>query len=306
MIWALLGLLPILILSMSFGGQLLDWLTVPAHRQLRAAGQPDELLATGPLEVIGSYLRVGFAATIMLGLPWVIWQAWLFVAPGLYENEKRFARLLIPMSAVLSVLGIAFLYFVMLPAMLLVLIRFGADLSKPEAATAPLPPGVVLPQGPPALDADPHAPAPGSTWFNRGLNQFRYALPKEGGGTSIIGWAAGPLTGIRQQYRISEYTGLVFFMGIAFALGFQTPVVVLLAGWLRIVDRALLARNRKYALFICAVAAAVLTPSPDPFSMMVLAVPLYLLYELGLVLLRVLPADRVAGAPVEPADAGDA
>lgn len=318
LIWALVGLAPIFLLAMVFGRELLELLIAPVQAQLRAAGQPESLQATGPLETIGAWLRVGFAATIMVGLPWVVWQFWLFVAPGLHEHEKRFARIVMPMSAVLTVLGIAFLYFVMLPAMLLFLIRFGAELSRPEVETAPVPPAMVLPPGPPWLDADPVDPPPGSTWINRKLHQQRFAVPKldaEGGVVGvegIVGMSLTPASGIQQQYRISEYTSLVFFMGIAFAIGFQTPVVVLLAGWVGLVDRAFLAKNRKYAVFVCAVAAAVLTPSPDPFSMMVLAVPLYVLYEFGLVLLRVMPARRVAGGPAtagaarkEPPDAGD-
>ncbi|MFM9995844.1 MAG: twin-arginine translocase subunit TatC [Phycisphaerales bacterium] len=318
LIWALVGLAPIFLLSMVFGRELLELLIAPVQEQLRAAGQPDKLQVTGPLESIGAWLRVGFAATIMVGLPWVVWQFWLFVAPGLHEHEKRFARIVMPMSAALTVLGIAFLYFVMLPAMLLFLIQFGAELSRPEVRTEPPPPGLVLPPGPPALDADPPNPDAGTWWYNRELHQFRYAIPKfdadgkPAGVEGIVGITALPETGIQQQYRISEYTSLVFFMGIAFAIGFQTPVVVLLAGWVGLVDRAFLAKNRKYAVFVCAVAAAVLTPSPDPFSMMVLAVPLYVLYEFGLVLLRVMPARRVAGGPAtasaarkEPPDAGD-
>lgn len=311
LILALVGIAPIFVLAMYFGGLLLGLLLDPARAQLRAAGQPATLQVTGPLETIGAYLRVALVVTIMLGLPWVIWQAWLFVSPGLYEHEKRFARLLIPMSALLSLLGIAFLYFVMLPAMLLFLIRFGAGVGQPEVATAPVPAGIVLPQGLPALDADPVDPAPRSVWYNLALHEFRYAVPSADGTTTaeIRGTAMSRTAGIAQQYRVSEYTSLVLFMGLAFALGFQTPVVVLLAGWVGLVDRAFLAKNRKYALFICAVAAAVLTPSPDPFSMLALAVPLYLLYELGMLLLKVLPASRVArglnGPTREPPSAGD-
>lgn len=309
LIWALVGIIPIFVLTLSFGGWLLEFLIAPAQAQLRAAGQPDKFQSTGPLEVLGAYFRIATVVTISIGLPWVIYQAWLFVSPGLYRHEKRFAKFLIPFSFVLSIAGLVFLYYVMLPAMLLFLIQFGARLGQPTVETAPLPPGIVLPAAPPVLDADPVNPPPGTTWINRKLNQVRIAIPGADDQTplEIRGYELTTGTGIAQQYRVSEYTNLMLFMGLAFAIGFQTPVVVLLAGWLGIVDRKFLSKNRKYALFLAAVAAAILTPSPDPFSMMMLAVPLYLLYELGLLLLRVLPAERVAAGILkpEPASAGD-
>ena len=67
-----------------------------------------------------------------------------------------------------------------------------------------------------------------------------------------------------------------------------------LLGWAGIVDRPMLRKYRRHAIFICAIVAAVLTPTPDPLTMSLLAVPLYLLFELGGFLLWALPADRVA------------
>jgi sec-independent protein translocase protein TatC len=309
LIWALVGIIPIFLISLYFGGWLLEFLIAPAQAQLRAAGQPEKLQSTGPLEIIGAYFRIATVVTVSIGLPWVIYQAWLFVSPGLYQHEKRFAKFLIPLSFVLSMAGLVFLYFVMLPAMLLFLIQFGARLGEPTIIAEPPAAGLVIPQGPPALKADPVSPVPGTWWFNESLHQLRYAVPDGAGGVKeILGIEMVRGAGIAQQYRVSEYTNLMLFMGLAFAIGFQTPVVVLLAGWLGLVDRKFLTRNRKYALFLAAVAAAILTPSPDPFSMMILAVPLYLLYELGLLMLRVLPAERVAAGLLkpEPASAGDA
>ena len=309
LIWALVGIIPIFLISLYFGGELLEFLIAPAQTQLHAAGQPEQLQSTGPLEIIGAYFRIATVVTVSIGLPWVIYQAWLFVSPGLYVHERRFAKFLIPLSFLLSLAGLVFLYYVMLPAMLLFLIQFGAHLGQPTIVSEPLPAGIVLPQGPTALKADPVDPPPGSEWFNETLGQLRYAVPDgKGGVKEILGIQMVRGAGIAQQYRVSEYTNLMLFMGLAFAIGFQTPVVVLLSGWLGLVDRKFLSKNRKYALFLAAVAAAILTPSPDPFSMMILAVPLYLLYELGLLMLRVLPAERVAAGLLkpEPASAGDA
>jgi sec-independent protein translocase protein TatC len=312
-ILALLGIVPIFIACVAGGDWLMAALLGPAQRQLRAAGLPATLQSTGPLESFGAYMKVSVAVTIMLGLPWIIYQLWLFVSPGLHEHEKRFARLLLPMSGVLTALGLLFLYFVMLPAMLLFLINFGASLGRPVVATGPAAPGVTFPQIP-AMDHDPVTPPAGVLWFNTELDELRYSVGRKDGSVQVVGTPMGVTAGIAQQYRVGEYAGLVFFLALAFAIGFQTPVVVLLLGWLGIVERSFLTRNRKYVVFISAVAAAVLTPTPDPLSMMLLAVPLYLLFELGLVMLRFLPPSRVARGftwggkryGVEPADAGDA
>ena len=122
------------------------------------------------------------------------------------------------------------------------------------------------------------------------------------GGVHVIGADMMRTQGVVQQYRISEYVNLVFFTAIAFAFGFQTPVVVLLLGWAGIVSPKVLSKYRKHALLVCAVLGAVLTPSPDPFSMCVVFVPMYLLYELGLILVILLPAHKIAGAKPETED----
>jgi sec-independent protein translocase protein TatC len=104
---------------------------------------------------------------------------------------------------------------------------------------------------------------------------------------------------------------MVFTLGLGLALGFQTPIVVLLLGWVGIVDRAFLRKHRKAAMMICAVLGAVLTPA-DPMSMVVLTVPLYALYEFGMLLLLLVPPSRFAAEDEEdkdvpePPDAGDA
>jgi sec-independent protein translocase protein TatC len=328
LIWALLGIAPIFLATIFWGNTLLEFILTPARAQLRAAGQPGDLIVTGPLEALGAWLKVSGIVTIVLGIPIIVYQLWRFVAPGLYPHERRFAQFLVPLSVVLSLLGLAFLYYVMLPAMLAFLINFGLSIGKQSTTTVPLPQGQALTFRIPVLPGDPPDPPPGAIWFDTERQELRIntappvpppepgKAPAKAPAAVIRGVPMTTATGIAQQYRVSEYVGLVFTMGIAFAAGFQTPVVVLLLGWVGIFDRKTLARSRKYALFSSFVVAAILTPSPDPFSMTVLAIPLYLLYEFGLFLLKFVPADRVARglrfrdltrpAPVrEAADAGD-
>ena len=306
LIVALLGLLPIILVAFGFGTWLLDFLVVPAQVALRERGLPPMLQATGPLETFGAYMRVAFIAAIVVGSPWLLWQLWIFVAPGLYERERRFVYLLAPLSATLTAIGCFFLYTVMLPVVLTFFITFGSSVSEQTVPSVPVEPGVVFPEAP-VLRGNPATVTEGQIWVDRTLMQMRICLGFDDTGTPII--AGAPIqrtTGIVQQYRISEYTKLVFGLTVAFVVGFQTPVVVLLLGWAGIIDTTFLRGKRKYLIVGCLVVAAILTPA-DPLSMVILAVPLYLLFELGIVLMRVLPAERVAAGIIkrEPPDAGD-
>jgi Sec-independent protein secretion pathway component TatC len=144
------------------------------------------------------------------------------------------------------------------------------------------------------LEGDPKDPPVGAEWINRTLSERRVCVGKSADGTpQILSSALQRATGIRQDYRVSAYVSLLLSMSLGFAVAFQTPIVVLLLGWAGIVDRAFLHRYRKHALFGCAVAAAFLTPGDIP-SMILMWVPLYGLYELGGLLLRLFPASRVA------------
>lgn len=292
-IWSLLGIAPVFVICLVFGRQLVDILAVPAIKQLRAAGQPATMQGVSPVEAFAVYFKVATIVTLAIGLPWIMLQMWKFVAPGLYAHERRFAHLLFPMSFLLSMAGLAFLYFVMLPVMLAFLIAFGTSMGKVAVTHVPVPEGVVLPTVP-TLGGDPEAPQAGQMWFNVERNELRVAVPGEGDMVRVMAQPFGSGSTIEQKYRISEYVGLVFMLSLAFVVGFQMPVVVLLLGWIGLIDREFLVRQRRMAILVCVIAAAIITPTGDPFSLVLLAVPLVLLYELGLFLLKFLPAHRVA------------
>jgi sec-independent protein translocase protein TatC len=306
LIIALVGIVPIFVLALVFGDTLLHFVIAPAERELLHAGLPPKLIYTGPLELLGAWLRVAVVVTLVIGIPFIFYQLWLFISPGLYEHEKRFVRFLIPLSVALSMVGLAFLYYLMLPAMLSFLIKFGASISPPTVDQQPTPPGLVLPTVP-VLDFDPSDAPSGSMWFNRKLQEFRLnvAPPVAAGEPPLpIQIRGAPMTkaaGIAPQFRVSEFVGLVFTTSIAMILGFQTPVVVLLLGWIGIVEDKVLRKKRKYALFFAFALGAILAPSPDPLSMLFMAIPLYILFEFGLFLLKFFPPSRVARG-VKPAD----
>ncbi len=307
LLWAIGSVAPIFIVALCFGERLLAFLIKPAQERLLAAGQPATMLQTNPIELLSAWLKVSAVVTIVVGIPLILFQLWLFVAPGLYQHEQRFAKILLPFSVLLSVLGLAFLYYVMLPAMLAFLINFGMDVGKIPIKTGDTPPAVTFPTMP-VLDQDPPHPKPGEHWIYKPTWQFHVNVGTEEA-PDIREVQLIHNAGVSQQYKISEYVGLIFTTSLAFIAGFQTPVVVLLLGWTGLVSRATMAKKRRYAVFVAAAAAAILAPSPDPFSMIVLAIPLYALYELGLFMLKVLPAQRVAqgfGKRTPPASAGPA
>jgi sec-independent protein translocase protein TatC len=292
-ILSLAGMVVVLIPCLLLARPLLGALIAPVQRALLAKGQPPALQATGVLETFGSYMYLAIVSAILLGSPWILWQLWRFVAPGLYRSERRFAYLLAPMSVFMTTSACLFMYFVMLPVVLAFFIGFGTSVGQPSVTIAPLPEGVVLAQTPPQLAADPEQPQPGTMWINTSLRQWRIAIQRQGQ-VEIMAIPLAKAAGIVQQYRISEYVRLILHLALAFSIAFQTPVVVLLLSWAGLIDPVRLGKYRKYAVMIAAILAAILTPA-DPISMTLLAIPLYGLYELGLVLARVMPADRVAG-----------
>jgi len=297
LILAILGLVPVFVLGLAIGRPTLSMLIEPVQRALLDAGLPAVLMATSPLETFSSYVRIAVVITLLVGSPWALYQLWRFVAPGLYANERRFVHVLVPLSSALTVAGIVFLYAIILPVVLSFFIQFGSTLGGRVIPTAPVPQDVELGELA-ILDRDPPDPVPGQWWVNRSSMQLRVAIGEAGvAGSDSVRVVGAELTGgagIIQQYRISEYVKLFLSLALAFALGFQMPVVVLLLGWAGLVTPEDLRRHRKYAAMGCAMGSAILTPA-DPFSMVLLAIPLFLLYELGGVLLRLLPASKLAG-----------
>ncbi|MGD9693728.1 MAG: twin-arginine translocase subunit TatC [Phycisphaerales bacterium] len=289
LIFALLGVIPVMAVSLLFGKALLRFVIAPVEHALIRAGESPTLQALSPVESFGAYLKVAMVATLVISIPWCLWQLWLFVRPGLYPNEQRFARFLVPLASVLSLAGAAFLYYVLLPLMLYFLILFGAGIAQQPPPTAEPPPGVTIPTIP-ILAADPINPEPGAMWVLESRHQLRIHLA-DGEIVSSSLTSAGL---VAQQYRIAEYVDLVFLLILVFALTFQTPVVIMLLSWSGLVDHKFLASKRKHVVLICVVLAAVITPTGDPVSLALLAGPLYLLFEFGLILARAVPPRRVA------------
>ena len=180
--------------------------------------QGSSMIAT---DVTGTFLvplKVTALAAFVIALPYVLWQAWAFVAPGLYHHEKRLAVPVIMSSFFFFLVGMAFAYFVVFP------VAFGF-------------------------------------------------------------FAAYTPDGVQMMTDIDKYLSFVITMFIAFGLTFEVPVVVIVLVRLRMVTIEKLKAARPYVIVGAFVIGAIFTP-PDVVSQLLLAIPLWLLYELGIVLAR--------------------
>lgn len=287
---ALLGLAPIFAVALIFGQPLLGFLLEPVLHSLRERGLAANVHALGPLETFYAYVKVSFIAAVLVGLPWVLYQLWRFVAPGLYDRERRFVYVILPISAVLTIAGVTLLFVYIMPLVITFFIGFSANVG--EVSTPKLTEFLQLPQIP-AMAGDPAQPLAGQTWVNTDLKMLRVAIAGADGSVEIV---SSPLVRdmtIVPMYQLKDYISLLLSLSIAFAAGFQTPVVVLLLGWVGIVDTTFLRKYRRHALLGAAIAAALLTPG-DPASMIIMTIALQLLYELGILLLVIFPARRVS------------
>jgi sec-independent protein translocase protein TatC len=177
-----------------------------------------QVQALRPTESLGNYMKVALLCGVILAMPVIVYQLARFLAPGLTKKEKRYLYLLVPGATLCFVTGVAFAYFVMLPAAIPFLQGFLADIIKQD-------------------------------------------------------WAIG-------EY-LSFVTSLLFWLGVSFEL----PLFVYFLAKLGLIDAKTLSKNRKYAIVVIAVLAAVITPTVDPLNMM-LVMGLIILYELGVLLAK--------------------
>ena len=187
-----------------------------AQPMMNALPEGSKMIATGVITPFMVPMKVTMMLALMISLPWVLYQAWAFVAPGLYTHEKRLVAPLIISSSALFITGVAFCYYFV----------FG-------------------------------------TVF-KFINEF---APKS----------------ISVAPDIENYLDFVLTMCLAFGLTFEVPVVVIVLVRMGLVTVEKLKSIRPYVIVGAFVIAAVVTP-PDVMSQLFLAIPLCLLYEIGLLL----------------------
>jgi sec-independent protein translocase protein TatC len=177
------------------------------------------LVSLAPLETLTIFFMVALVSGLVLASPWVFYQAWAFVAAGLYRHERAYVKKFLPFSLGLFLTGVFLCFFLVLPITLTFLLQFNVYL------------------------------------------------------------------GVAPTLRLSEWMSFATLLPLIFGLAFQTPLVMLLLERLNILTIDDFRAKRKFAILIITIAAGVLTPGQDPFSMILLALPMILLYELGILLI---------------------
>ncbi len=268
---------------------------------------PTQLLGSTPQAGFSVYMKVGLLSGVILAGPWLLYQAWQFVASGLYPKEQRFARRFVPASAGLFVAGVLFMYFIALPIVLNFFVGFNKSFAASYGGITPFQKmllgddhGDATPSDKaaastaeaadkspasriPILENDPQDPQPGDIWFNRDSRVLSVQGAEERWSVPLIaGQHRAIITG---DFTVDSYTSFVLMMALAFGLAFQLPIAVVFLAWTGIVSVTQMRKSRRIIILIIFIAAAVLTP-PDVFSQMLLAIPMCGLFEIGLLIAR--------------------
>lgn len=300
MVKALVGVILATIVTLYFGKDILAIIYEPLLRVQFANGLTPNLQVLAPMSAFTAYLKIGFLSGIILSAPWLLYQVWTFIAMGLYPHERRFVKRLIPASTILFMIGVLFLYLIVLPVVLQFFISFNKTFHLPNLTPSAFQ-KLILPEAAPGVDdsstsisprsnltipilkLDPREPKPGMLWFNE---QDRRLKLKDATGLLSIPMERGasPST-MHSQFAIDYYVSFVLLLALGFGLAFETPVVVFFLAWSGLVSRTTMQQGRKYVLLGTVFASAMLTP-PDVISQLLLAGPMYLLFELGLLVAR--------------------
>lgn len=297
LIWALVVPVPLAFILFFLGDTILSWLMAPLQNVQLGYGFPQQLQVLSPPEFLIMKIKVSIIAALILSLPWILWQIWLFIGPGLYPRERRFVYFLLPGSGILTVVGVCLMYFFMLPLMLQVLMSIGGTLETPPHLIP-----IVADAAPteglgslPLLQEEPTSPKPGDAWILMPNGILQVAVDAQDGFVRVIQLPMEGTGAIWQVFRLTSYINFVLILLLGITIAFQMPLVIVLLGWVGIVGVDGLKRNRKWALLVCGILAAITTPA-DVLSMFLMLIPLYLLYEFGIILLQVVPASRLAGS----------
>ncbi len=272
---------------------LLEIIVRPAQLALRAHAAPETFLQTAPTELMIIYIKVIIYAGVLLALPYIAYQIWGFVAAGLYRHERQWVLRLIAPSVGLFFLGVAFLYSVVLLVSLNFLVGLGDWIPLPDPKPTALE-QVLLGQDeqapaldpnllahapqPPLLNRDPNDPNTGALWFN--VPERRLKLRGENR-TYVLNMTPQedrPI--VTTHFKIGEYLTFVITLSLAFGLAFQTPLIVLALVHTGILTPAQLRAGRRYVVLLVLVISGILAP-PEFISHLLLAIPMLLLFEIG-------------------------
>jgi len=215
---ALLGVAVAFAVSLTYTYQLWDFVRQPAAAALKSLGYAQQdLVQIEPMETFNViWFKLPVLCAIFLAAPWILYQVWAFIAPGLYKKERRWAAPFVLGAGGLFILGGVFAYFVV----------------------------------------------------------FRFGL------TFLLSIGQGH--GVIAMVSVTEYFNLFVNVTMGVGLVFEMPVIIFLLTLLRIVTPGFLVRNSRYAILGIFLLAAIITPTPDVFNLMLFAVPMCFLFYFGI------------------------
>lgn len=308
LIRALVGVALATAVTLYYGREILEIIYHPLLVVQFANGLQPQIQVLSPTGAFSAYLKIGFFSGLIVSMPWVLHQAWMFVSTGLYVHERRFVKLLIPVSALLFAVGVLFLYFVVLPIVLHFFVGFNetfkiSNLTPTGFSSLLLPthhPESQDVESPltqvPMRAAEPANPQNGEIWINTATRRLAVKTPD--GVWSLPLQTAAATSSLQSQFALDYYISFVLMLGLAFGLAFESPLVVLFLAWSGIVPVETMAGARRYILLGVVIIAAVITP-PDVLSQLLLAIPMYGLFEVGLLAARLIERSKAAAGAVK-------
>jgi sec-independent protein translocase protein TatC len=281
LILGLVGFGVALAVCLFFGDRVLEIFCWPLSNVLTNMGLNPQIHYDELGEGFLTWLQVNVIVAIAIASPWIVYQLWQFVAAGLYPNERKYVTRYAPLSITLLIVGMLFVYFLVLPWSIQFFINFANDIPLPTrnvTTTQPYTP-LVLPQ----LKGDPAHPKPNEIWIDSETNQLKFA----NGVGQILAIRFSSQNLLVPDIKLSEYIDLVTGMLLTFGLSFQMPLVVLALVRIGLVEVDQLKGMRRYVYFGLSILAAAITPGDVITATIMLMIPLALLYELGIWLARV-------------------
>ncbi len=212
MVKALMGLLVCVAVCGFFADRIVNDVVL---RPSKAINPPLNLINTVPFGQITFYMMVVIVSGLILCSPWILYQLWKFVEPGLKESERKYISAIVVATTFCFLSGIAFAYFIMLPYMLQFFATFGS----------------------------PH---------------------------------------IQNMIAVTEYMSFVIQLVLLSGLIFELPMVAYFLARFGIMTPAFMRHYRRHSIVAILIISAIVTPTTDPVTMAVFAVPMFILYEISI------------------------
>ncbi len=219
---SVIAVIIVFLFAFPFANDIYHYLALPVVENL---GEGASMIATGVISPFLTPIKLAFIVSIFVAFPYLMFEAWAFIAPGLYKHEKKLALPLIVSSAILFYVGIAFAYFIVLPNVFTFMVSMGIE-------------------------------------------------------------------GVQHAPDITYYLDFALKLFFAFGIAFEVPIATILLVLGGVTTPESLSEKRPYIIVGAFIFGMLLTP-PDPASQVMLAIPMWILFELGLQLSKMIRKKEV-------------